>query len=119
MDECGDRRGAFHGIGQPDIQRNLGRLAGRAEEEEQAGGGDEAATGGKGGGGVVHDGAEIERADLPEDDEQGRCRKPKSPIRLTMNAFFPASEADFFSNQKPIRRYEQSPTPSQPTNMRR
>src|SRR5262245_66323932 len=41
---------------------------------------------------------------------------PKSPIRLTMNAFLPASDADFFSYQNPISRYEQSPTPSQPTN---
>ena len=44
---------------------------------------------------------------------------PKSPIRLTMNAFFPASEADFFSYQKPMSRYEQSPTPSHPTNSTR
>ena len=29
---------------------------------------------------------------------------PKSPIRLTIKAFLPASEADFFSNQKPINR---------------
>jgi hypothetical protein len=27
----------------------------------------------------------------------------------------PASAADFFSNQKPISRYEQRPTPSHPT----
>ena len=44
---------------------------------------------------------------------------PKSPIRLTMNAFLPASEADFLTNQKPISRYEQRPTPSQPTNITR
>ena len=44
---------------------------------------------------------------------------PKSPIRLTMNAFFPASDALFFWYQKPISRYEQSPTPSQPTNITR
>ena len=44
---------------------------------------------------------------------------PQSPIRLTMNAFLPASEADFFWYQKPISRYEQRPTPSQPTNMTR
>ncbi len=31
-------------------------------------------------------------------------RKPKSPIRLTMKAFLPASEADFFSYQNPIRK---------------
>ncbi len=30
--------------------------------------------------------------------------KPKSPMRVTINAFFPASAADFFRNQKPIRR---------------
>ena len=36
-----------------------------------------------------------------------------------MNAFFPASEADFFWYQKPMRRYEQRPTPSQPTNITR
>ena len=43
--------------------------------------------------------------------------KPKSPMRLTMNAFLPASAADGFVNQKPISRYEQSPTPSQPMNI--
>jgi hypothetical protein len=32
-----------------------------------------------------------------------------------MNAFLPASEALLFLYQKPMRRYEQSPTPSQPT----
>ena len=41
--------------------------------------------------------------------------KPKSPTRLTMNAFFPASAADGRSNQKPMRRYEHSPTASQNT----
>ena len=43
--------------------------------------------------------------------------KPKSPMRLTMKAFLPASAADFFLNQKPISRYEQRPTPSHPTNI--
>ena len=36
---------------------------------------------------------------------------PKSPIRLTMKAFLPASDAVFFSNQNPMRRYEQRPDP--------
>ena len=44
------------------------------------------------------------------------ARKPASPMRLTMNAFMPASEALCLWNQKPMRRYEQRPTPSQPTN---
>ena len=43
--------------------------------------------------------------------------KAKSPTRLTTNAFLPASMADCFLNQKPISRYEQRPTPSQPTNI--
>ncbi len=38
-----------------------------------------------------------------------------SPIRVVTNAFFAALAFSVFSNQKPIRRYEQSPTPSQPT----
>src|SRR6185503_18277552 len=40
-------------------------------------------------------------------------------MRLTTNAFFPACAADGRVYQKPISRYEQTPTPSQPTNMRR
>jgi hypothetical protein len=43
---------------------------------------------------------------------------PVSPMRVTMNAFLPASAADFLSNQNEISRYEQRPTPSQPTYMR-
>ena len=44
---------------------------------------------------------------------------PKSPVRVVMNAFLPASEAIFFSNQKPIKRYEVKPTSSQKTNSSR
>ena len=35
VDQRGDRRRAFHRIGQPDVERDLGRLTGRAEEEHQ------------------------------------------------------------------------------------
>ena len=45
--------------------------------------------------------------------------KPASPIRFTMKAFLPASAALCRSNQKPMSRYEQRPTPSQPTNSTR
>src|SRR5215831_17818642 len=41
----------------------------------------------------------------------------KSPMRLTMNAFLPASVADCFLYQKPTSMYEQRPTPSHPTNI--
>ena len=44
---------------------------------------------------------------------------PKSPTRLTMNAFLAASAAERRRNQKPIRRYEQRPTASQKTNKTR
>ncbi len=37
-----------------------------------------------------------------------------SPIRVVMNAFLAAFAFSVLSNQKPISRYEQSPTPSQP-----
>ncbi len=47
-------------------------------------------------------------------------RKPKSPMRLATKAFLPATALPIpslpFSYQKPINRYEHSPTPSQPTN---
>ncbi len=44
---------------------------------------------------------------------------PKSPTRVVMNAFLLATAAALRSNQKPISRYEQSPTPSHPTNVTR
>ena len=40
--------------------------------------------------------------------------KPKSPTRLTMNAFMLAKIAVGRVNQKPISRYDTSPTASQP-----
>ena len=41
VDQRGDRRRAGHGVGQPDVERNLRRFAGRADEEQQADGGDD------------------------------------------------------------------------------
>ena len=35
VDQRGDRRGAFHGVRQPDVQRELRRFAGGADEEQQ------------------------------------------------------------------------------------
>ena len=45
--------------------------------------------------------------------------KPKSPTRFVTNALTEALDARGRSNQKPMRRYEQSPTPSHPRNVRR
>ena len=40
VDQGADRRRAFHGVGQPHVQRELGRLAGRPAEEQKTGEGD-------------------------------------------------------------------------------
>jgi hypothetical protein len=42
-------------------------------------------------------------------------RKPRSPTRLTTNAFLPAIAFCSSVYQNPMSRYEQRPTPSQPT----
>ena len=39
---------------------------------------------------------------------------PMSPTRLMTKAFFAAAAADGFHCQKPMRRYDARPTPSQP-----
>ena len=44
VDEGGDRRGAFHRVGQPDVERDLRGFAGGAEDQEQGDGGEEAAV---------------------------------------------------------------------------
>src|SRR5690606_24875804 len=69
-DERRDRRRARHGVGQPDVQRDLGRLAGGAEEEEQRDGGGRHARQLAGAGGqlAVVDGAQ--RGEGEEDGEQ-------------------------------------------------
>jgi len=46
-------------------------------------------------------------------------RKPKSPMRFTIKAFFPAAAAESLMNQNPISRYDARPTPSQPMNISR
>ena len=43
--------------------------------------------------------------------------KPQSPTRLVMKAFLPAVAADSRSCQNEMRKYEQVPTPSHPTNV--
>ena len=43
VDERGDGRGAFHGVGQPDVERKLRALAGGAEEQAERDGGEDAA----------------------------------------------------------------------------
>ena len=97
MDQRGDRSRTFHGIRQPGVKGNLGRLAGSAKEEAE---GDdrhdqaavtEQVT-------VLGDLDEIQGpdavlfADGPE-ERNSPSRKPKSPTRLTTKAFLAASPA--------------------------
>ena len=75
VDERGDRRGAFHGVGQPDVERDLRGLAGGADEQQQADGGEEAA--------VARSGCaltagrrrccEVERAEVGDQQEHARA----------------------------------------------
>ena len=47
VDERGDGRGAFHGVGQPDVERKLRALAGGAEQQAEADDGEDAAVPGR------------------------------------------------------------------------
>ena len=114
VDQRRDRRRAGHRVGQPDVQRDLRRLAGGADEQQDA---DEArgdrgrAPLGERGVDAVH----VERADRLVEQEHAEQEAGVADAvgdeRLLAGAALSAS-----SNQKPISRYEARPTPSQPTN---
>ena len=71
MNERGDGGGAFHGVGQPDVQRKLAALARGSGKDEQADG----AGGGEAEGGVLREqggeSAGFQRADAVVIEEQG------------------------------------------------
>src|SRR5208337_3756804 len=71
VDQGGHRGGAFHGVGQPDVERNLGRLAGGPQKQAEGGGGDHRGAHRITGGGR-EDLPEIEAAEGPEDDEDAQ-----------------------------------------------
>ena len=90
------RRRALHRVGQPDEQRNLRGLTGRADEQQQ---GNQRKRAERGLRRQPGDGAGISwKSTVPKRTNTSRTpsTKPKSPMRLTMNAFLPASAADFF-----------------------
>ena len=109
-------RRAFHRIGQPDVQRHLRRLAHRADEQADAENvsschgvprDDLDRLAGEPLGvaerqRVVESAGAVASAAMPS-------RKPKSPTRLTRNAFMFAKIAVGRVYQKPIRRYETTP----------
>ena len=69
VDQRGDRRGAFHGVRQPDVERDLRGLAGGAEDQQKRDGGEEAAVplGMRVDG--VEDVREVERAEVRDEQE--------------------------------------------------
>ena len=101
MDERRDRSRALHGVGQPHIERQLGRLAGGADQQQQRD---------RGGGPLAEQtGASVNTVAYESVPKVAKMSisammNPKSPIRLTTNAFLPAAAADGFSNQNEISR---------------
>ena len=97
VDERRDGRRAGHGVGEPDVERDLGALADGAEEEAEA---DERS-------GPARTGRDRRRrsrrrrskSSVPKSEKRPNIpsRKPKSPIRLTTNAFLPAAAANSWS----------------------
>ena len=96
VDERGDRGGAFHGVGEPDVERDLRGLAGGAEDEQQRDGGEEAAVPRRDARDGGEDVGEVEACRSGAMSRNMASRKPKSPMRLTMKAFLPALAAESF-----------------------
>ena len=101
MNQRADRRGAFHGVGQPDVQRELRALAHRAAEDQQAGGRRQRAQGLRVGRQGLLDLVELKEWKVAQTVRMP-SRNPKSPRRVVMKAFLPASAAAGRSNQKPM-----------------
>ena len=112
VDQRRDRRGAGHGVGQPDVKRDLRRLAGGADEQEQRRPRTPPACPSQQ---RRHQRAEPGRAGRGDrrwklrvpvawNSRNMPIRKPKSPMRLVMKAFLPASALAVVWYQKPISR---------------
>ena len=69
VDEGGDGGGAFHGVGQPDVERDLRGLAGGSEDEQQRDGGEDAAVPVRVGADGSEDLREAERAEVRDQQE--------------------------------------------------
>ena len=100
VDEGGDRRGAFHRVRQPDVERELGALAdGAAQDQERdrdlplVGTRPNFANTSC----MLSVPSWVQMAMIPS-------AKPMSPTRLTRNAFLAATAADRRGYQNPISR---------------
>jgi len=71
VDERGDGRGAGHGVGQPDVERDLGALARGAQEEQQGRGGGQPVAHGHAGQPLLH-GQVVQAAQVGEEQEEAQ-----------------------------------------------
>ena len=123
MDQGRDRRRALHGVGQPGVQRQLRRLAHGADEQQEADHGRACRSSRRGhqklgvdelGGAREHD-VELDRVEHEEDREdaerEAEIADPVDQERLDRRGVGGGRVY-----QKPIKRYETRPTPSQPKN---
>ena len=105
MDQGRDRRRAFHGVGQPDVERDLGRLPDGAHEQQQR---DRRGRPAAAGAVAARDAGAGTLAYLSELNwkkiKNMASRKPTSPTRLVTKAFLAAEAATSRWNQKPTRR---------------
>jgi hypothetical protein len=69
VDEGGDRSGAFHGVGEPDVERDLRGLAGGSEDEEERDGGEDSSLPQGMRADLAEDAAEAERAEVRDEKE--------------------------------------------------
>ncbi len=92
VDERGHRRRAFHRVGQPDVQRELRRLAHRAEVDQEH---DAAAGASTGSVPIVPIGNSVQKSKVPVADHSMTmpATKPRSPSLVIQNAFTAARAA--------------------------
>ena len=86
MNQGADGRGAFHGVGQPDVQRKLRALAHRAAEDQQAGGRRQRAQGLRVGGQGLLDHVELQGAE-GRPDRQDAEQEPEVPQTIGDEGF--------------------------------
>ena len=101
MDQGADRRGTFHGVGQPHVQRKLGRFADSPAEKQQAGGTHQEGIAVREFG---ENGVEVEgksRLAPQKDDSQQHADVAQTGHQEGLRA---AAAAAGFWNQKPISR---------------
>ena len=87
VNESGDGCGAFHRVGEPDVEGNLRGLADRAEDEQKSDGGEDAAVPSGIDADGVEDVGEVERAELA-DDEEHREQKAEVADAVDDEGFF-------------------------------